>query len=400
MITGIFASNQGIVGERVGDFASAILQIAPSGTALLLAMTSGMARASANDTIFHWFEDSHQAGRTTTTGGGTTNTVNVGDGSMYVPNQVLLVEETSEILLVTAIVDNALTVLRGIGGTAVVSINNTMHVQSIGNAHEEASPMPTAITQQGSPRMNYTQIFRNAWAVSGTAKAVTFRTGNKVAKNKADCAMYHAEDMERSFLWGQKDVRSLNNKPFRLTDGVLTQISQYGGIVESVTDGTTAGSYSRILFEDFIMRLFSKNVKGQPNERIVLAGDKWLAGINQMAMLDGTYMINAGETVLGIMITKIQTPFGTLKLMTHPLMNESPFRQGDLYALHPGGLRRRILRDTNDEGYDKNGQRIDAKDADEGVLTTEVGIEVGAAQVMGILKGFKKAVKSDPAQLG
>lgn len=394
MIQGIFMSNQGIVGDRVGDFASAVLQINPTGTSLLLALTSGMGKSGANDTIFHWFEDSHQAGRTATTGGGTTTTVGVVDGSMYVPNQVLMVEETGEQMLAVSIADNSLTVIRGLGGTAVVAITGAMNVQSIGNAHEEASPMPTAITQQGSPRMNYTQIFRNSWAVSGTAKAVQFRTGNRVAHNKKTCAMYHAEDMERAFIWGRKDIRNLNGKPFRITDGIVAQIENYGGIVESAASGDPAvpGDYSRGDFEDFIRRVFSKNVKGQPNERIAIGGDLVLAGLNRMTMLDGTYNISQGETKVGINVTTIQTPFGSLKLMTHPLMNENPMWQKELYVLHPGAIRRRMLRETAEEGYDSAGKRIQAKDADEGVLTTEVGIEVGAAQTMGILRGFNKAV--------
>jgi hypothetical protein len=399
MIQGIFASNQGIVGDRAGDFSSAMLQINPTGTALFLAMSSGMTKESAQDTIFHWFEDSHQSGRTTTASGGTTTTVVVGDGSIYVPNQILLVEETGEIVMVTAISGNSLTVVRGLSGTTVTSIDGTMHVQSIGNAHEEASPMPTAITQQGAPRLNYTQIFRNSWAVSGTAKAVKYQTGNRVAKNKRECAMYHAEDMERALLWGQKDVRSVNGKPFRLTDGVVTQIEQFGGIVEDVTDGTTPGNYSQLLLDDFMMRLFSKNVKGQPNERIVLGGNKWLAGLSQMARLDSQMNISQGETKLGISITSITNSFGTLKFMTHPLMNESPYFQGDAYFLHPGGIKKRILRETFDEGYDENGRRIDGKDADEGVITSELGVQVGGASVMGILRGLTKAVASDPDQL-
>src|SRR3546814_16804400 len=64
--------------------------------------------------------------------------------------------------------------------------------------------MPTAVTQQGHPRMNYTQIFRNGWAISGTAKVVKFLTGSKLAHNKKMCASYHAEDMERTFLWGKR----------------------------------------------------------------------------------------------------------------------------------------------------------------------------------------------------
>jgi hypothetical protein len=113
MIQGIFASNQGIVGDRAGDFASAILQLAPTGTALVLALSSGMQKEGAQDTIFHWFEDSHQAGRSNIVSGTTTTSLTVGDGSQYVPNQVLLIEETGEIVMVTAIAGNVLTVIRG-----------------------------------------------------------------------------------------------------------------------------------------------------------------------------------------------------------------------------------------------------------------------------------------------
>lgn len=400
MIQGIFASNQGIVGDRAGDFASAILQLAPTGTALVLALSSGMQKEGAQDTIFHWFEDSHQAGRSNIVSGTTTTTITVGDGSQYVPNQVGLIEETGEIVMVTAIAGNALTVIRGLGGTAIVSVANTMHFQSIGNAHEEASGMPTAITQQGLPRFNYTQIFRNSWAVSGTAKAVKYNvTGNRVAKNKRDCALYHAEDMERAMIFGRKHIATINGKPFRLTDGIQSQIEQFGGLVEDVTDGSVAGHYSWLLFDDFMRRLFSTNIKGQPNERLAIGGNNWLAGLSQMARLDGSYQIFQGEEKLGIKVTSIENAFGTLKLMSHPLFNENPLWNKELMLLHPGGIKRRILRDTFEEGYDSNGNRINATDADQGVMTTEFGVQVGGASVMGVLRGFTKAVKSDPAQL-
>lgn len=394
MIQGIFASNQGIVGDRVGDFSSAILRINPSGNSLMLAMSSGMATEAAADTVFNWFEDGHQSGRIGATGGGTTTTVPVTDGSVYVPNQVLMVEETGEHIFVESVSGNNLTVMRGMAGTTIVSISNGMNLQSIGNAHEEGSAIPEAVTQQGAPRLNFTQIFRNSWAVTGTAKAVKFKTGNKVAKNKADCALYHAEDIERAILWSRKMVGKRNGKPFRFTDGLIAQIENYGGIVESVTDGVTAGNYSQILFNDFIRRIFSKQIKGQPNERMVICGDIVLQVLNNMALLDSHYHISEGESVLGIMVTRIQTPFGKLTLMTHPLMNENPVWQHEMYVFHPGAIRKRVLRPTFQEGYDTNGNRIDGKDADQGLLTTELGIECGAAQTMGILRNFQKAVAS------
>lgn len=394
MIQGIFMSNQSIVGDRVGDFASAILQINPTGTALMLALSSGMSKSPAADTIFNWYEDTHQAGRTTTASGGLTTSVVVGDGSMYVPGQVLLVEETGEVIFVTATSSNTLTVIRGIGGSTVTSIDNTMHVQNIGNAHEEASERPTAVTQQGTARSNLTQIFRNTWAVSGTTKAVKYRTGAKVAKNKADCALYHAEDMERAFIFGRKHLGTLNSKPFRMSDGIESQLEQYDGIVEAANTGSVAGKLSWTDFEDFTRRVFTKNVKGQPNERIAIGGDISIQVLNAMARLDGTYNIEQGETKLGIKVTELVTAFGTLKLMTHPLFNENPVWAKKLFILHPGAIRKRVLRETQDEGYDSNGNRIDGRDADEGIMTTELGFELGAASTMGELTNVTAAVAS------
>lgn len=391
-VQGIFLSNQGIVGERQGDFSSAILMTQPTGTALFLAMTAGMKKESTADTVFTWFEDAHISGRTATVSGGTATTVVVADGSFYPPNTILLVEETGEHMLVTASAGNSLTVIRGLAGTTITSITGSMNVQKLGNAFEEASGMPTAVTQQGAPRMNYTQIFRNGWAISGTAKAVKFLTGSKLAHNKKMCATYHAEDIERSFLWGKKMISQLNGKQIRLTDGVVQQIEIGGGTVLSAATGSNAGDLSRGDLETHIRNIFRYNVLGQPNERIALGGDNVLAVLNRMAWLDGSYDLKQGETKLGIAVTTILTPFGTLKLMTHPLMNENPVWQKEMYTLHPGGITKRTLRDTFHEDYDKNGLRIQGKDADEGVITTEAGVQVGAPKTMGILRNVTKAV--------
>lgn len=391
-VQGIFTSNQGIVGERQGDFASAILMTDPTGNAPLLGLTSGMPKEAASDTTVNWFEDSHEPGRQTCVSGGTTTTVVVDDGSFYVPNTILLVEETGEHLFVTAVAANSLTVIRGLAGTSIVSITSAHHVQKIGNAFEEASSMPTPVTQQGAPRFNFTQIWRNGWAISGTAKAVKYLTGSKLAYNKQMCATYHAEDIERSFIWGKKALTTLNGKQFRMTDGILTQIESYGGVVKSANTGSVAGNLSRGDLETFIQEVFAYNVKGQPNERIAFCGNMALAVVQRMAFLDGSYQFSQGETKLGVKINEVQTPFGTLKLMTHALMNENPVWTHELYTLHPGAIKKRMLRDTFPENYDKSGAGVAGKDADEGAITTEGAIQVGAAKTMGIYRNIRTAV--------
>lgn len=391
-IQGIFASNQGMVGDRQGDFANGILTVNPTGTALLLMLSSGMQKEGAADVIFNWFEDVHISGRAAVVSGGTTTTVVADDASYYVPGTVLMVEETGERMFVTATSGNSMTVIRGIGGSSIVSLTNVMHLQQIGNAHEEASGIPTAKSQQGHPRLNFVQIFRNSWAITGTAKVINFKTGNRAARNKAQCGQYHAEDMERAFLWGYKHMGSLNGNQIRMTDGVVKQIQDYGGKSLSAATGGVAGNLSMGDLSDWLQSIFSLNVKDQPNERIMIGGNGVLAVINKMSLLDSVYQITQGETKWGINVTTILTPFGTVKLMTHPLMNESPNWTKEAYVLHPGAIKRRILRDTFPENYDTNGNRIMGVDADQGLLTTEAGIQVGAAQTMGILSNVQKAV--------
>src|SRR3546814_8182077 len=131
-VQGIFLSNQGIVGERQGDFASAILMTQPTGTAPFLAMSAGMKKEATQDTVFTWFEDAHVAGRAACVSGGTTTTVVVDDGSFYTPNTILQVEETGEHMLVTATAGNSLTVVRGLAGTSIVrSEEHTSELQSL-----------------------------------------------------------------------------------------------------------------------------------------------------------------------------------------------------------------------------------------------------------------------------
>lgn len=398
-IKGIFTSHQGIVGERSGDFASSILYYYPTGQAQMFAISAGIPTVGAGDTTFHWYEDSHISGRQAIVSGGTTTAIVVADGSFYIPNQIHLVEETGEYVFITGVSGNTLTVIRGLGGTAIVSVTNSMHVQLIGNAHEEASTKPQAVTQQGTPRSNLVQIWRNAWAISGTAKAVKYRTGDKLAKSKRECAMYHSEDMERSMLWGKKHLGTLNSNQFRLTDGVVTQIESFGGVVASAaTDsgaGPVAGDLSLKDLTEFVRQVFSTSVKGMPNERIVYNGDIVLQALQHMTLADSVYNIEFNESAVGIKVGSLVTAFGTLKLLTHPMMNESPVWRHEMYVLHPGGLRKRMLRDTFDDDYDKSGTRANGVDADEGMMTTEGGMEVGAARCMGIYRNIQKGVKSD-----
>lgn len=385
-VKGVFASDQNIQGTRKGDFAGALLRVDPTGTAPLLALSSGMESMDAVDTVVTWFEENHLAGRiNVTNNAGTGTTMSVDDATQVVPGQIFLVEANGEYVFVQSISGSDLTVERGFANTTNTALDGSATpkpIQKIGTAYEEGSAKPTAMANLGFPRFNYMQIFRNAWDATRTARHVEFHTGNVVAKNQRDAAGFHAEDIEKSMWFGRKVIGVKNSQPFRTMDGVLTQIT---------TNVTSQGANTKN--EDLtnhLQAVFERNIRGKPNERIAFCGNTVVNVINQIAMLDGVQNLQPGQTEFGMKVMKWITPFGDISLMTHPLFNESPVWTKDLYTLHPGAIRLRWLTRTFEDRNDKDGTRAGI-DADFGVFTSELTVEYKAERTGGKYTGIDTA---------
>lgn len=385
-VKGVFASDQGIQGDRKGDFASALLQVHPTGTAPLLALSSGMESSGAADTVITWFEENHISGRINLTNNAGTNTsIIVDDVSIVVPGAIFILEASGEYVFVQSISGSTLTVIRGFAGTTNTAIDGSSTakpIQRIATAQEEGSAKPVAVANLGFPRFNYTQIFRNAWDVTGTARHVDFHTGDLVAKNKRDAGFFHAEDIERAIWFGRKSIGVKNNKPFRTLDGVLAQITT------NVTSQSTNTKQEDL--NAHFQAVFERNIKGKPNERIVFCGNTVITTINTIAHLDGVNNLSPGQTDFGFKVTKWMTPYGDLSLMTHPLFNESPVWTKNMYTLHPGAIRMRWLRRTHEDTNDRDGTRAGA-DADFGVFTSELSVEYKAELTGGKYTGIDTA---------
>lgn len=390
-VKGVFASHQNIIGARKGDFASGLLQTQPTGSAPMLALSAGMASRDLADTVATWFEENHLSGRigiTNNAGTGTTLTVN--DATQVVAGQMYMVEASGEVIFIESITGSSATVTRGFGATTAAAIDGSgtvKYMQRIGTAFEEGSSRPTAFANLGYPRVNYTHIFRNSWDVTGTARALQFHTGNVVAKNMADCALFHAEDIERASFYSVKVMGTLNGKPYHTMDGFKQQIQTN---VEAQSGSVSWAGHLRPFFQD----IFSVNVKGQPNERLAFCGNSVVSTIEDIARLDATINISVGQTMYGFNIRELMTPFGNIKLMTHPLMSENPTFTKDLWVLHPAAIEYRWLRKTKFDNYDSEGRRAGV-DADYGVVTSELTVCLKAEKTSGYFTGIDTAAASD-----
>lgn len=384
-VKGVFASDSGIIGDAKGDFAAALLQEVPNGSAPLFALSSGMPSTPATDTIVHWFEEQHLSGRTTLAEALDTSEtgIDVADASFIVAGAIMMVETTGEQVFVTAVSSNTLTVIRAFAGTMAANASSADGFQKIGTAQAEGSDKPVAVANVGDPKFNFCQIFRNVWNLTGTAAAVQYYTGSKVAKNKRDASLQHAEDIERSMWFGSRSNGVVGGQPFRTMDGLDKLIT---------TNVTAAGSTSDWTeVDDFLRSVFQKNIKGKPNERVAFCGNTALSVINGIARVEGQIMLAPGATEFGLNITKWITPYGNITLLTHPLFVENPLWTKDLRVIHPGGFEARWLRRTMEDNYDQDGRRAGV-DADFGVYTSELSIQYGTEKTGGRLTGMTEAV--------
>jgi hypothetical protein len=393
-IRGIFASHSGIVGERVGDLASRVLMLGYTGTAPLLAMSSGMPKEPAGDTSYSWVEDSHISGNTDATAiaTDTATTIMVADANIWTPNTIIMNQATGEYMLITAVVSGTqVTVIRGIGATTQVAVAVGDNFQHVGTAFEEGGGKPSPVSQKGENRTNYVQIFKNGWAITGTAKAVKFHTGSQLAMNRSQALGYHVEDLERSFIFGRPDVRTVNNKQMRMSGGIAYQVATYGGLVESTNVGG-AGNVSINSLMNFMRRIFDRNVKGMPNERITFTGSSVLEIVGQLVRDNAQYNISLGESAYGIKIMKLVGVNGDLTLATHPLFTENAQWGHELHVYHPGLIKKRVLRDTWEESFGASTSNNNGVDAEEGFIGIETGWQVQGVETMGILRNIQTAV--------
>lgn len=399
-LRGIFASHASLIGDRQTDLAGRVLRIGAGGMAPMLAISSGMPSAPTTDTSFGWIEDTHISGNAEVVTGGNSAAVSivVDDSNIWVPNSILMNESTGEYMLVTSLNADGVTVgiLRGFAGTTAAAIVAGQKLQSIGTAHAEGSGKPNPVTTRGSERTNYVQIFKNGWAITGTARKVKYLTGNQMATNREQCLNFHAEDIERAFLWGRKSVSTVDNKQLRTSNGIIPQIEGYGGIVESANSNATAGQLNLKDLRNFLRRLFDKQAKGLPNERIGFCGSQLLELIQNMVLLDSTYNVTQNETGYGLKVTTITGFNGDLKLLTHPMMVENAKWQQELYVLHPGLIKKRVLRETWSEEFGPEKNNNNGVDATEGYIADELGFEVKGVACMGVYKNIQTAGKSFP----
>lgn len=314
------------------SFSGMITRLMPNGQAPLFGMTSMLTSETALQIEHGFFTKTMLFPQLTVGSGGqlaadtvftVTSTTNI------LPGMIMRVDSTGENVIINSIISGTqVNVGRALGSTSAANISAAVNLYQVGNAYEQASLRPNSLIINPVRITNFTQIFRNTWAVSDTIRSTMMIAGEtNVAESKQDCAAFHAKDIETALIFGQKSQGTRNGQPFNTLDGLINivgNITYYPASYSSPNTNTAGSTTTFTQFEGFIDPVFNQTTDPKvANERVLFVGGTARKVINNIGRLNGTYYMVDGQTNWGLQFSTIRLSRGTLRLIEHPLFNSN-----------------------------------------------------------------------------
>lgn len=362
----------------VVDMSNEIGLLKPDDAALLsfLKIAKGKTLAATNPK-FEWMEDG-LAPRWDAVNNGAgyadnATTIVVDNGSYFAANDLVKVPRTGEVMLVTNISTNTLTVTRGYGVTTAAALVDNDPLVIIGNVNEEFATMRTMKTTGLTPMYNYTQIWRTPFGVSRTAQNTKLYGPKELSYQQMKKGIEHKKDIERSLIFGERKEDTSGAHPKRATGGLLSFLT--------ANNYDAGGALTQSEFDNNISEVVFKYGS---KDKILYASARLLSVINGWAL--GKLMIDQSAKKYGLSVFKYITPFGN-----YNIINGMHTLEGAVYGTYgividPENVRYRPLQG----GDTKLRTNIQANDTDGRIdeYLTEGGLEVRNAETHAVITGI------------
>lgn len=384
MTTGIFNTSQFTQDLAAKSFAAAITRLMPMGQAPLFGMTAMLPTETALQVEHGFFTKTMifpNMNLDAAVADGVANIFTVASTANLLPGMLLRAESTKEIVLINQIISpTQVQVQRGVGTTAAAAIADNVNFYQVGNAFEESSIRPNALQINPVRITNLTQIFRNTWALSGSAQATQVIAGEStVAENRQDNAAFHAADIEKALFFSEKSQGTRNGQPFRTMDGlipIVSNLTYYPPSYLAVNVNTAGGTTNFTQLENFLDPVFNQSTDPKVgNERVLFVGGTAWKVINNIGRLNTQYQMMNGSTSYGLQFSQFNIARGSFRMIEHPLFNSNVDWAKYAIAVDLSTFRVAYLggRKTMKADFNTAGQVVDnGIDAVGGTLTTEL----------------------------
>ncbi len=401
MATGIFNSSQFTQDHKALSFADMITRLMPNGSAPLFGLTAQLPSETAVQTEHGFFTKTMLFPEMKLNGAiadGTVTTFTLDSTANILPGMIFIVDSTKENFIVNSVISSTqITVNRGVGTVAAAAIADDVMLYQVGNAYEEASTRPGAQQVQPVRITNLTQIFRNTWTISDTVRATQVIAGEtNIAESRQDCAAFHAADIEKALIFGQKSSGTRNGQPFRTMDGFVSIVgtaSYYPPIYAGSPNVTTLGGTTTFTqLETALDPMFNQATDPKvANERVLFCGGTARKVLNAIGRLNGTYQLVDGQTSYGLQFSTFKLSRGTFRVIEHPLFNTNTSWAKMAIGVDLSTFRVAYLGDrkTKNEEFGVSGEVADnGQDAVGGTLTTEMTCVIKNPPANAVLYNF------------
>lgn len=307
--------------ELMEDISDIIGIVSPFETALLDHL--GEPKRAATSTIHEWIEDellpnTDTVNQTTFTPNATDATsITVASGARFRVGDQVRPSGIREVMLVTAVAGNVLTVVRRYGGTTGGALTNGLKLFILGNAALEGDDRPATRFSNRARRRNYTQIFTASVEVSGSMQA-------SKAAGVHDEADFQKQERIRELLRDLENCVINGVAPTAAQQGSSTVRRTMNGIIPALatnqyvpgTGGVPAGTGPGLneLTEEILntaMRFVWEQSAGKIDTIVVSGGLK--RRINQFIGSQRNY--EPRDTMLRNLVSTYETDFGVCRVV-------------------------------------------------------------------------------------
>jgi len=302
--------------ELAEDVSDLIGIISPYETPLLDALGDPMKEATS--THHEWLEDELLPNKdainddTFTDPAADTDFV-VEHGSRFRVGDQIQVEGSEELMLVTGIDTNTLTVVRGYASTTAEDLADNQVINILGNAGLEGADKPSARFTNRIRCSNYTQIFTAAVEVSGTDMAASqLGLADEMDYQKQERLRELIRDIENTVINGGQPVSNPEGSGSvrRSMKSVIQHLST--NVFHTGDSGFPTGNDLDEAKINYVLRQIWENSSG--NVDLIVVGGFQKRKINSFSADSRTY--GANDTTFTDMISIYESDFGVCRIVT------------------------------------------------------------------------------------
>ncbi|MHC4070766.1 MAG: SU10 major capsid protein [Planctomycetota bacterium] len=302
--------------ELAEDVSDLIGIISPYETPLLNALGDPMRETTS--THHEWLEDELLPNKdaindSTYTDPSTDTDFVVDNGSRFRVGDQIQVESSEELMLVTAIATDTLTVVRGYAGTTAESLADNQVINILGNAALEGSDKPSARFTNRTRCGNYTQIFTAAVEVSGTDMAASqLGLSDEMDYQKQERLREMVRDLENTVINGGQPASNPEGSGSvrRSMKGIVQHIST--NVFNTGDSGFPTGTGLDEAKINYVLRQIWENSSG--NVDLIVVGGYQKRQINAFCADSRSY--GASDTTFTDLISVYESDFGVCKIVT------------------------------------------------------------------------------------